>query len=343
MLIICTYRRRDALKSNLKRIIGSRFFDRGDELFGKLDIYIVDNASELMLNDIVPESKTYDNIKLYHNPNTGGSGGFTRGMQEVRKAEHQGEAYTHVILMDDDAKILAESLHRLYSFLLLMKSKYSGEVIAGRMFDIDRPHIQYTAAEIWNGGKLRHIGYQRNMCDERSLVGINDAEDRETGESAEYSGWWFACFPIAYIKANDPLPLFLHCDDVEYGLRHGGVPIILNGVQVWHETAEKKQTAVVDYYDYRNALIVNKLYGLSPDIDALFADWIEKISEYHVRRAWMSEYMTIIAMRDYLRGLDWLKKKDIAKHHRKLLKIRTNRLKNAVMWRRVKYLNHNRN
>lgn len=326
-VIICTYQRERELYRNLEQLRHSAFFDRNQSLYGKMSVRIVDNASELP----VLESGL---MKLYHNPNTGGSGGFTRGIIETRK-EEAANRITHVVFMDDDVEFVMESFYRLYALLSYMKEAYREEVVAGRMFRTDKRWVQYTAAEIWNAGDIRHIGWNTDMTEQRNLLTVND------NTKAEYSGWWFACFPMKFVRENTPLPFFLHCDDVEYGLRHGGTPIILNGIQVWHETYEYRQSPVIAYYDMRNALIVNAIYGFLLEKENVLREWKEKISECHVRRDYLTERMIILGMWDFLKGEAWFKSVNIEKKHKALLQNRKLlRLGNAVLWRvtKMKYM-----
>lgn len=321
-VIICTYKRKEALEANLARFRGSRFFNEADELYGKLSIRIIDNASELM-----EVKERY--IKLYHNPNTGGSGGFTRGIIETRKDEKE-YGITHVVFMDDDVECQMESFYRLYALLVLCKEEYQNSMIAGRMFRMDAKNIQYTAAEVWNAGDIRHIGCNLDMTRQENLSSAND----NTG--AEYGGWWFACFPMNFVREQTPLPFFLHCDDVEYGLRHGGTPIILNGIQVWHETYEYRQSPAIAYYDTRNPLIVNAMYGLLPEKEVVLAEWKRKISECHVRGDYLTEYMIILGMWDFLKGTKWIKKINVEKNHHNISRKRYFlRFTNALFWRMV--------
>lgn len=323
-LILCTYQRNRELYRILERIRCSRFFREGEEQ-GRLHVCVVDNASEL------PKIKE-KNIQLFHNPNTGGSGGFARGIQELCRME---AGISHVVFMDDDAELILETLYRLYALLSLLLPDYREEVVAGRMFRTDRRWIQYTAAEIWNGGEICHVGENLDMTRTEYLYEINQA-------AGEYSGWWFACFPMSFTREQQPLPFFLHCDDVEYGLRHGGAPIVLNGIQVWHDTWEQRQTPVIAYYDMRNRLIVNALYGIRQK--EILSDWKKTISQAHADRDYQLEYMLICAFRDYQKGLDWLFSVNAEKHHRKLKKIKGCRWKNMLAWRveLVKYLIKNR-
>jgi len=317
-LVICTYQRRRQLEALI-----DIFRQSGGDAEGWLRVRIVDNASEIT-------GQYGSGIEIYHNPNTGGSGGFARGMEETLKGMGAFPA-THVVLMDDDAVLQMESLYRLHAILALMRDSYQDEVVAGRMFRLDKPYVQYTAAEIWNKGDIRHIGWNQTMTEKDCLWKMNENQD------AEYSGWWFACFPVEYIRNNRPLPFFLHCDDVEYGLRHGGTPILLNGIQVWHESYENRQPPVMAYYDCRNSLFVNSLYAFLDWRDVTFWKRFKgKITEAHNREDYLREYFIIRAYRDYLRGYKWfIEKNDIKIHNDLVRRKKVNRYINSVRWRRV--------
>ena len=318
-LVICTYRRQEALGHIIDVLKGSRFFDPDSPCYGKLSIRVVDNGAQM--------NEQYERpFRVYRNRNEGGAGGFRRGMEESRRDE-QSYGISHVILMDDDVDIIPETFYRLYALLSVMKEEMRSRVVAGRMFRKDTPWVQYTAAEIWNDSDIAHVGFLQDMRDEAALLDVNACD-------GEYSGWWFACFPMDYIRDNDPIPFFLHCDDVEYGLRHGGIPIILNGIQVWHETADRRQNPRIDYYDTRNAMIVNDLLGMSRE--ELERRWLEKITAFHVRGEVLSEYMAIRAMEDYLKGQAWLRRVDGGSLNDRLSRVklyRWTRFMNSVRWR----------
>ena len=320
-LNICTFRREKYLVKNLSMLKASRFFDHQDEeYYGRLHIFVIDNACELDL----PDSKF---IHYTGNKNTGGSGGFQRGIEEIRAYK---EEFTHVIFMDDDVKFKIESFYILYNFLKNVEGENRKRPVAGRMFCLDKPEIQYTAAEKWNAGVISHVEFLRDISKETYTPGkvIYDAD-------AEYGGWWFCCFPMEFVQQNDVLPFFIHCDDVEYGLRCGRTPIIIEGVQVWHETYDKRITPLMQYYDTRNPLFVNQIHGLLPSPDEMMKTWKDTITDYHVKEDWLSEYYVILGMNDFLKGLKWLKKIDPEKHHKKLQELKTSKLKNAIAWRYV--------
>lgn len=62
-----------------------------------------------------------------------------------------------------------------------------------------------------------------------------------------------------------PIPLFIHRDDIEFGLRNAKYGItFLNGVGVWHQGIRVSRLMLIDYYDTRNTLIelaINKEKG----------------------------------------------------------------------------------
>ncbi|WP_196808857.1 glycosyltransferase [Butyrivibrio sp. FC2001] len=325
-LNICTYHRVNQIKSNIARLLTMKFFNPDEaDYYGHLHVFIVDNGAEL-------EQVNNDFFRVVHNVNTGGSGGFQKGLEEIRASHNK---FTHVIFMDDDADFLPETFYRLFALLTYMKPKHYYRSVAGRMFCLDQPSVQYTAAEVWNNSNLMHVGFMQDMKGD-SFESINEPMD------AEYGGWWFCCYPYDFCKDNDVVPFFLHCDDVEYGLRFlnsgGGSPIILNGIQVWHETAVYRQNSIIQYYDLRNPLYVNEKYNLWNSRKEEYEWWFNKISCFHALGDYMAEYYGILGMADYLKGIDYLNGLDSEKYHKKLSKLSGNRYKNAVLWRIVTWL-----
>lgn len=321
-LIICTYHRKEIVEANIAQLQASAFFDREDKKhFGHLYIYVVDNGE-----DFDPVNTPFLRV-IQNTKNTGGSGGFQRGLEEIRKSDLE---FTHVIFMDDDVRYEIESFYILYDYLLQATAADRDRPVAGRMLCMDRPNIQYTAAEIWNGGKIQHVEHMRDLS-----VFPFETGKVEKNSGADYGGWWFCCYPMSFAKNNDILPFFLHCDDVEYGLRCGKSPVIIEGVHVWHETYDKRMTPLMLYYDTRNPLFVNQIHGIGAAPEYIFSEWKNTITKYHVMKDWTSEYYVILAMNDFLKGLNWLMRIDSAKYHKRLQRVRGNRYKNAIFWRIV--------
>lgn len=164
-LNICTYHREEYVYKNFKILTLSQFFCRGYfEYFGKIDIVIIDNAGEI--DDTCFGSVVDDSLNSFIHPirnrNTGGSGGFQRGIEEIRRLNDE-KHFTHVIFMDDDVSFDLDSFYLLYDFLCNADENSLTRPIAGRMLDIDNPNIQWTAAERWNSGNIEHVEFLRNL------------------------------------------------------------------------------------------------------------------------------------------------------------------------------------
>lgn len=317
-LNICVYGQREEVKNSIEKIKASYFFDeQNKDFYGKLYIYITDNSSEL-------EEEDNEFIQIRHHKNTGGAGGFQNGIEMIRKAE---TGFTHVIFMDDDSEFCMESFYRLFALLSFLKPEYTDRPVAGRMFIKDRPHIQYSACEIWNKSDVGHVDFWRDFSTPFEKSVVNNASE------GEYGGFWFCCYPIEYVDENDIMSFFIHCDDVEYALRCGKKPVILNGIQVWHELIQEKHDKWMVYYDTRNPLFVNDEFGWLEDGEKFFTDWKCKISKFHVEKDYKTEYYAIRGMRDYLRGVRWLYAVDSEKLHRRLITRKGSRVINAVLWR----------
>ncbi|MBO4908827.1 MAG: glycosyltransferase family 2 protein [Lachnospiraceae bacterium] len=293
-LNICTYKREQILRKNLEVLKGSEFYNpNNSHYYNKMEIFVIDNASELLLEE-------FPNLHLFHNPNTGGSGGFQRGVEEIRKIN----GFTHVIFMDDDVTFEMSSFYLLYDFLETVDPENADRPVAGRMLDADNPNIQWTAAEKWNAGNIKHVEFLRDITDPANPYTPGKAV---YDVDADYGGFWFCCYPYSYVKDNDILPFFLHCDDVEYGLRCGKTPIIIEGVHVWHETWEKKMSSRMLYYDIRNSLLVNQKYGFIPTPNQSIDKWEKMINDFIVEGNFEYAFSVIDAISDFYKGLKYIK------------------------------------
>lgn len=287
-LNICTYHRQQQLEKNLRKISESFFFQSQTEFYGKLHVFVIDNGQDF----VSPMDSDY--LKVFQNSNAGGgTGGFTRGLEEIQR-EQQTHGYTHVIFMDDDVEFQMESFYRLYAFLSLLKGEYQDRPIAGRMFRLDKRKVQYTAVERWNKGNIIHIGGNLDMCLQENIL-----EQERTGD---YGGWWFCTYPIQSILHGRPFPFFIHCDDVEFGLRQQKETLTLPGVQVWHETYEYRENPIIIYYDIRNALVVNALWGQAEDGGELIQKWKERLTEFHNNQRQDLKYLCTLAMWHFCSG-----------------------------------------
>ena len=304
---ICTFNRNDQLLKNLEDLRNSRFFsDKNSTYYGHLSVFVSDNGSNL---DEVSEE--YFDIKRNPRGNVGGAGGFQYGLERIRASAKN---FTHLVFMDDDVSFELKAFYVLFDFLSNASEEELLHPVAGRMLRLEEPDIQYTSAEIWNSGYIEHIGHNLSVSENQ------DSEDWCNCDGAEYGGWWLCCFPMTFAKENDIIPFFIHCDDVEYGLRCGQKPIILKDFQVWHQSFEFRQTALIQYYDMRNRLLVNEKYNLDNTPEKIYKFWFDRVTSFHNKKMYDFEYYTILGLKDFMKGMEWLYTFHPGEYHTELKK-----------------------
>ena len=246
---ICTYKREKYLLHNLDLLKRTLIENHACALYHNFDLFVVDNGQTLQKKDV--ES---DHIFLFPNENSGGSGGFTRGLIEINKVK-DARGLTHMIFMDDDAVLCPESFIRTHALLSYVNDKYSRAGVSGAMLRLNQPYIQHEYGVKWDG-TTPYTRYPALDLRSRMNVIRNEALD-----DADYAAWWYACYPLSETGMHNlPLPLFLHNDDIEYGLRHKENRfILLNGICVWSPGFEDKRSSNLNYYDVRNTMITAAL------------------------------------------------------------------------------------
>ena len=219
------------------------------ELKENIYVHVVDNGRTLSSQDI------YGNhVYLHPNNNTGGAGGFARGMLESLKQE---TSATHVLLMDDDVLILPESIARTYRLLRLIKKEYKNSFISGAMLYYEEPNRQHE--DIGTVTKECMFRSLKPKFDLNNISCILDNEDDFLKQKNEYAGWWYCCIPASVIEKNGlPLPIFIRCDDMEYSLRCKADIITMNSICVWHMGFVTKYNAAFDKYQQCRNLLIDK-------------------------------------------------------------------------------------
>lgn len=302
-LDICTYRREKYLFHNMQ-IIKKRLWENNNSpLYHKLQVLVADNGNSVSLEC---ESEW---IHIYPNKNAGGAAGFTRGLLETMR---EGMA-THVILMDDDVEIMPTAIEKTYVILTLLKEEYFNAMIGGAMLRRDYPFVQQESGARYRMGRISslHSGFDLRQPE---IVLKNEKE-----EDADYNAWWYCCIPVEVVRKNGfPLPLFIHNDDVEYGLRCGVRVILMNGICVWHEAFEQKRPSTNEYYDVRNALIVNALYYKEYTSMQAIKMVVRRMLTNLFRYRYKDIMLNQRAVLDFLRGPAWLVAQDAEKLHREI-------------------------
>ena len=303
--VICTYKREKDIQRTLTAVTEEIYQNADSPLREKLRIFVSDNGKTLPPSE-VPQ------IQIEKNKNLGGAGGFTRGiMESLKNTEFPA---THVVLMDDDAIIRPHILERTWCFLSLLKEEFSQHTIAGALLNQKFPYIQFESGAQWNQGKVKILKNQLDLRKQKNLL-WNECED----DPIEYSGWWYSCIPVSTIKKIGlPLPLFVHRDDVEYGLRMERRFITLNGIGIWHEPYINKLPGSAEYYDVRNLAVINVIHY--PQINKKqFAYMVAKWTLGNVFRCrYQYVLMNLKGIEDFCKGAGWMLEVDGERLHGEL-------------------------
>ncbi len=245
VLGICTFQREEFLKKNVNLVLNQVIGNSDSPLFNHVEVYISDNGQTLSADTFAS-----DRIHLFPNKNAGGAGGFTRTMIESLFRREK-SPFTHIILMDDDIILSTDVLERTYHFLQFIDEDHRDMMVGGEMFMLNLRYKQFEAGATWRGTQ---VTFYNKMWDMRRQDTVACNEDENP---INYSGWWYSVIPVSIIKEDNlPLPLFIHYDDMEYGVRNEkNGTILLNGICVWHPQGINKAATRMTYYDIRNSLI----------------------------------------------------------------------------------------
>ncbi len=304
---ICTFKREPYVVRNLKQL-KTKILDNNDlDVSNHVYIFIIDNGGTLDSCEHVQEivRTCDDNVIIMQNKNAGGAGGFTRGMLEILTAKQE-KQFTHVLLMDDDAVIEPDLLVRIHGFLATVKTEWGQITIGGAMLREDYPYMLYCAGEWWERGAI--INPEMHL-DLREWKIAASSYLTETGhEYDRYSGWWCCCYSLDVVREDNlPIPLFIHHDDIEFGIRNKKSGIVfLNGVGVWHRGPELTLPGTNIYYDTRNNLIETALHQPSKQNKTAKKIMLRTLTSATFRLKYKDVFLAYKGLVDFLKGPQWL-------------------------------------
>ena len=292
-----TCRKEDFIKKNVE-LLKKDILETDEEIGEHIYVHVVDNGQTLTDDDINGR-----HVYLHPNHNTGGSGGFARGMIE---SLHQDPKATHVLLMDDDVLVLPESIKRTYHLLKLRKEEYNNYFISGAMLCYEEPNVQKEDI-----GTVMPDGYFRPLkpqLEHDQLIDNLENESEFVNRKNEYAAWWYCCIPASVIEKNGlPLPLFIRWDDVEYSLRCKAKMITMNSICVWHMGFLNKYNVAIDrYQECRNILIDKACSDILHNVDA-YDRLYKAFGTEMLRFNYDGARVILRAFEDYLKGPDFLK------------------------------------
>jgi galactofuranosylgalactofuranosylrhamnosyl-N-acetylglucosaminyl-diphospho-decaprenol beta-1,5/1,6-galactofuranosyltransferase len=220
-----------------------------------VDIYLVDNGGSLSGYEDHP------NVHIFGNPNTGGAGGFSRGMLEVLDAGNS----THILITDDDIILPPESVFRTINFFRHSEGKVA---VSGTMLDSEKPHVMHEAGARWALGtdvtgpsplKLLPLKSETYL---QSGFGLNRLLENE---APDYGAFWFFAFPVELPQQHGLCqPFFVVGDDIDFGLKATRLfkadIVALPSIAVWHVPFYCKLGGLAPYFFHRNLLAVSAVH-----------------------------------------------------------------------------------
>jgi len=248
--VICTFNRIAQLQANLHTLSAILDADTAE-----WQVIVIDNARNFTL----PSGLPGDRIRIIPQKNVGGAGGFGRG---IHVALDEGTA-SHIILLDDDADIDAVSIARMLNLLRFQKEEE--DFVGGMQMDVYDPLKLADASAYWRAERFETV--EARMPPTR--LDTPEAKDALASNMyTNFNGWWlFGGSRAAFLRNGMPLPIFVHLDDVDYGVRAdiaGRRTWTVPGIAVWHEPFYAKVEGWFAFYNIRNELI--RLSGQLPRI-----------------------------------------------------------------------------
>jgi galactofuranosylgalactofuranosylrhamnosyl-N-acetylglucosaminyl-diphospho-decaprenol beta-1,5/1,6-galactofuranosyltransferase len=291
-VIICTYRREKAVGKTLALLFGPKVQTTRSV---DLRVIVIDQGRTLHRANFPADW----NLRLVHQDNLGGAGGFTRGMIEAINEEAG-----WILLMDDDATPDPASFPILATYIK-KRAPDTRFALHGTMFSSDDPDTIYEAGASVKEPKDRNFDIVQHLKGYKPTIPIHNDPKLWENMEIDYGAWWFFCLHSDSIReAGLPLPLFIRGDDCEYGLRlqaHGIKTVPLPGVRVWHPVHSDRLDRWYVLFDWRNKFVTKALRG--PANDLLLARTFWRRVFYRLLAA---EYdladLMIAGLREYLKG-----------------------------------------
>jgi galactofuranosylgalactofuranosylrhamnosyl-N-acetylglucosaminyl-diphospho-decaprenol beta-1,5/1,6-galactofuranosyltransferase len=241
-------------------------------------------------------------VQVIEQGNLGGSGGFSRSMDETVRAGKS----DYVLLSDDDVEIDPEGILRAVTFADLARKP---TIVGGQMFSRYERSVLHAFAEAvapyrwWWGNapntKSRHDFGRRNL---RNTPWLHRRAD------GDYNGWWMCLIPVQLIKELGlAIPVFIKWDDAEYGVRardRGYPTVSLPGVACWQAPWTDKNDALDwnAYYHLRNRLVAALLHSKEPRGGQLIPESLERQLQALLSMQYSTVALRALAIEDVLRG-----------------------------------------
>lgn len=296
-LVTVTFQKEDFITRNLT-LLENEILYTDEEVADHIFIRVIDNGRTLNA-----EEWNCDRIHIYPNPNVGGAGGYTRGMIET--IQDQDFHATHALLMDDDVKILPESIIRTYNLLRCLRPEYTDHFVSGAMLYYERMHVQHE--DVGFVSREGAFGARKPVMEMHLADSVVRNEKIYEDQPNNYAGWWYCCIPRTKLSLDRlALPLFIRGDDVEFSIANHAKFLTMNGICIWHMGFAVKFNMPMEFYQvHRNSLIIQAASGVTPEVD-----YAARISERFFIELNRFNYigcdLLLDAIEDYLKGPEFL-------------------------------------
>jgi len=315
---ICTFKREKYVLRNLERML--EYFGNNSDIRALFHVFLVDNGRTLSgidefikLRDKARKIGGDSILTLIENRNTGGTGGFTKVMEEaIEKKEELG--LTNLMLLDDDAVFDPEIFLRLVGILKALKPEFEDITVGGAMWREDMPYMLYAFGEYHYKFKVNSPAHMLDLRDFETC--IRQELTCNNMDKSLYSGWWCCTYSMKIItKENLPMPLFIHFDDILFCRQHcGGRIALIPGIGVWHQGFELRFPGVNHYYNTRNQLITAAVLDDNAPFEV--ARWAAKqLTAPLLTFRYEEMNLAYEGIKDFLKGPEWLDHVDGEKLH----------------------------
>lgn len=242
-----------------------------DDYRGLIDFTVIDNSKNITAREA-------NGIRVIPNKNTGGAGGFMRGLLHYID---EGD-FTHTLFMDDDASCEAECIKKTYS--VLSYALNDNAAVSGSLFTGVRPDALVEKGAFFD--RVCHPIYSGwRLNDVESLV-----KTETLMQFPNYGAWWFFAFPINHVKSF-AFPFFVRGDDILFGMMNDFDILTTNGIACYaEEDFSSKTSPLTAYLDTRNHL-VNMLYFGRP-----VKDIIGTYTSFHLKSLLAHQYGSAAAI-----------------------------------------------
>ncbi|GAB2027631.1 glycosyltransferase [Lactovum odontotermitis] len=284
---ITHFNRKNYVLPAMKRIRDN--FLNDTEWQDKIDFVVVDNSKNITAEEAM-------GVKIIPNENTGGSGGFMRGLLHYKNETD----VTHVLFMDDDASLEVESIRRAYRILQFTND--SKTAVGASLFYEDKPDILIERGAVLDPGPVWMAKYRDSWGINQETILHEELEDT----SNDYGGWWFFAFPVKEAKHLTP-PYFVRGDDVSFSSLNDFHVVFANGISCMAENFQYKFAPMTEYLDMRNKLIVSTIFLNSKKSAINYYKWLAQNQLLAGRYGYVE--VLKLALNDYLNlTSEWMEK-----------------------------------